>query len=114
MSICIVYMGIFRRPIAIGVKIAQIGNFVAMGVIACYYLGATFVSTFQCRPISHNWNPVENPVCIDNDQFRIANASMNIITSVALIALPFPALLSVERRSKELWQFLFLVGLGLM
>lgn len=114
MSICIVYLGIFRRPIALGVKIAQAGNFVTIGVVGCYYLGATMVSTFQCSPISHNWDPVENPTCIDNDRFRIANASMNIITSVALIALPFPALLSVERRSRDLWQFLFLVGLGLM
>jgi hypothetical protein len=109
-------MGIFQRPVALGVKIAQAGNFFIMFVIAGYYFSATFVSTFQCSPIRTNWDPasVENPKCIDNDQFRVINASMNIATSVILIALPFPALLSVKRRSKELWQFLFLIGLGLV
>ncbi|KAF4447084.1 hypothetical protein F53441_9383 [Fusarium austroafricanum] len=113
LSICTIYMNIFSKPVILSTKIARYFNFALMGVIAAYYTAGTLVSTFQCNPIRKAWQGDLDGTCIDNTQFRIANAYINSITSVLLVLMPFPALLSTEHRSKEIWQFLFLIALGL-
>lgn len=107
-------MGIFRNPVATNVNIARYCNFALMFTIGCYYVGGTLVSTFQCDPIQKAYLDDLEGKCIDNSQFRVANAVINSVTSVLLVCLPFPALLMMERRNKEIWQFLALIGLGLM
>lgn len=114
LSICVIYMGIFRQPAILSVHIAQISNYVLMTVVGHYYLSATFVSAFQCNPVHKAWQPDQPGRCIENDPFRLVNGYINCITSIWLIVLPFPALLMIERRSRELLEFLGLVSLGLM
>lgn len=114
LSICAVYLGVFRRPVLTGARIAQIANYVLIGVVGGYYFGGTLVSTFQCDPIHKAWMPDVEGKCIKNDQFRLANGYINCITSLWIIILPFPVLLGMERKNKELLQFLGLVALGLM
>lgn len=107
-------MNIFRNAVTVTVRTSRALNYLLTFVIAAYYFGGTFVSLLQCTPIQKAWRSSTPGKCINNDQFREANGYMNIITSLWLIIMPFPALLSVQRRNKELWQFLGLVGLGLM
>ncbi|KFH43000.1 hypothetical protein ACRE_062790 [Hapsidospora chrysogenum ATCC 11550] len=114
LSICAVYLAVFRRPVLTGARIAQIANYVLIGVVGGYYFGGTLVSTFQCDPIHKAWMPDVEGKCIKNDQFRLANGYINCITSLWIIILPFPVLLGMERKNKELLQFLGLVGLGLI
>lgn len=52
--------------------------------------------------------------CIDNDEFRLANGYINILTSVWIIVLPFPALLQVKQQTKEVLQLMGLISLGVM
>ncbi|RGP62243.1 integral membrane protein [Fusarium sporotrichioides] len=113
LSICTIYMNIFSKPVILSTKIARYGNFALIGVIAAYYTGGTLVSTFQCNPIRKAWQGHLDGTCINNNQFRIANAYINSFTSILLVLMPFPALLSTGHRSKEIWQFLFLIALGL-
>ena len=106
-------MNIFKKPVLLSAKVARYCNFALMAIIAAYYFAGTMVSTFQCDPIRKAWQGSLKGKCIDNDQFRVANAYMNAFTSVMLVLLPFPALLSTEHRSKQLWQFLGLIAIGL-
>lgn len=114
LSISVVYMNIFHHAITKTVRVSRIVNYGLAFVIAGYYTAGSLVSFFQCTPVHKAWDSATPGKCIDNDQFRLANGYINIITSVWLIIMPFPALLSVQRRNKELWQFLGLVALGLM
>ncbi|KAF4946198.1 hypothetical protein FSARC_14249 [Fusarium sarcochroum] len=113
LSICTIYMNIFSKPVLWRVRIARYFNFALMGVIVCYYTAGTFVSAFQCNPIRKAWQGDLDGTCIDNNQFRIANAYINSFTSILLVLIPFPVLLSTEHRNKEIWQFLGLIALGL-
>ena len=107
-------MHIFRNAISRTVRISRAVNYFLAFVIAGYYTGGSLVSLLQCTPVHKAWDSATPGTCINNDQFRLANGFINIITSVWLIVMPFPALLSVKRRNKELWQFLGLIALGLM
>ena len=107
-------MNIFRNAVTPTVRISRVVNFVLAFVIASYYTAGSFVSLLQCTPVHKAWDSATPGTCINNDQFRLANGYINIITSAWLIAMPFPALLRVKRRNKELWQFLGLIALGLM
>ncbi|KAF5539469.1 feruloyl esterase b [Fusarium mexicanum] len=113
LSICTIYMNIFSKPVLLSTRIARYANFALMGIIIAYYTGGTLVSTFQCNPIRKAWQGDLDGTCIDNTKFRVANAYINSFTSVLLVLIPFPALLSTGHRSKEIWQFLFLIALGL-
>ncbi|KAF5001238.1 hypothetical protein FGRMN_1181 [Fusarium graminum] len=113
LSICTIYMNIFSKPVLFSTKFARYGNFALMGIIAIYYTAGTLVSTFQCSPIQKAWQGDLDGKCIDNTQFRVANAYINSLTSILLVVMPFPVLLSTGHRSKELWQFLGLIALGL-
>lgn len=107
-------MNIFHHAVTQTVRVSRTINYGLAFVIASYYTAGSLVSFFQCTPVHKAWDSATPGKCIDNDQFRLANGYINIITSVWLIIMPFPALLSVQRRNKELWQFLGLVALGLM
>ncbi|KAF5657229.1 feruloyl esterase [Fusarium heterosporum] len=113
LSICTIYMNIFSKPVLLSTKFARYGNFALMGIIAMYYTAGTLVSTFQCNPIQKAWQGDLDGKCIDNTKFRVANAYINSLTSILLVVMPFPVLLSTGNRSKELWQFLGLIALGL-
>jgi len=52
--------------------------------------------------------------CIDNDLFRLTNGYINILTSMWIIVLPFPALLQVKQQPKEVLQLMGLISLGVM
>lgn len=114
LSVAVIYMDIFKKPVLRRIKFLRYCNFTLMGVIVCYYTAATLVSMFQCTPIRKVWNSSLPGTCIDNDHFRIPNAYINSITSALLVIIPFPALLTMEHRSKELWQFFGLISLGLV
>jgi hypothetical protein len=60
------------------------------------------------------WNKSVPGSCIDNDLFRLANGYINILTSMWIIVLPFPALLQVKQQPKEVLQLMGLISLGVM
>ncbi|KAM0550204.1 hypothetical protein ACHAPJ_009052 [Fusarium lateritium] len=114
LSICTIYMNIFNKPVLWTTKVARYCNFALMGAIVIYYTAGTFVSAFQCKPIRKAWQGDLDGTCINNNQFRIANAYINSFTSILLVLMPFPALLSTGHKNKEIWQFLALIALGLV
>ncbi|WZH47223.1 uncharacterized protein QYS62_008367 [Fusarium acuminatum] len=113
LSICTIYMSIFKDPVLLRTRVARYCNFALMCLIVAYYTSGSLVSTFQCKPIRKAWLKDVAGECIDNNKFRVANAYINVITSVLLVVMPYPVLLRANRR-KETWQFLGLIAIGLL
>ncbi|UZP34857.1 hypothetical protein NXS19_002673 [Fusarium pseudograminearum] len=113
LSICTIYMSIFKDPILWQIRVVRYCNFALMCIIVIYYTSGTLVSTFQCRPIQKAWLKDAAGECIDNNKFRVANAYINAVTSLLLVIMPYPVLLRTNRR-KETWQFLGLIAVGLL
>ncbi|KAI1057004.1 hypothetical protein LB507_002348 [Fusarium sp. FIESC RH6] len=113
LSICSIYVSIFKDPILLSIRIARQCTFAIICIVTVYYTAGCLVSTFQCNPVRKAWNKDVMGVCIDNDRFRVANAYINVMTSVLLVILPYPVLLATSRR-KETWQFLGLIAIGLL
>ncbi|CAG7559437.1 unnamed protein product [Fusarium equiseti] len=112
LSICTIYMSIFKDPIFLSIRIARYCTFALICIITIYYTAGCLVSTFQCNPVRKAWLKDAGGVSIDNNRFRVANAYINVMTSVLLVVLPYPVLLRTNRR-KETWQFLGLIAIGL-
>lgn len=81
-SILLMYARIFPTR---GFRVAAItlGSIVVGWVIAII-----FVSVFQCSPISKAWNPTLPGTCINLKGSFIGNAVPNILTDIAILALP--------------------------
>jgi len=114
MSIVVIYVGIFRKSRTLTVRISRVLNYALATVIISYYIAGSLVSTFQCTPVRKAWNKSVHGTCINNDQFRLANGYINIITSGWIIILPFPALLQVKQQPKEVLQLMGLISLGII
>ncbi|TVY83044.1 hypothetical protein LSUE1_G003660 [Lachnellula suecica] len=114
LSIIVVYMGIFRKSGTLTVRISRVLNHALAVVVLTYYTAGSLVSTFQCTPVRKAWNKKIPGSCIDNNEFRLANGYINILTSMWIIALPFPALLQVKQQPKEVLQLMGLISLGVM
>ena len=63
-----------------------------------------------------SWMPHQEGHCIDLEEFRFYTAAANIITSVLVIAVPLPALLSicVTNSAPRILEVIGLILLGLL
>ena len=85
-----------------------------IALVVGYYVAAFFVSIFQCTPVSKSWHTKEPGTCVDLDEFRYYNASVNIITSVLVIFTPLPALSKMRQTRPEITELMGLILLGLV
>ena len=114
LSICVIYINIFRHATLRRVLVSQAINYLLCAVVISYYMASSFISALQCAPLHKAWQSNIQGTCIDNDKFRIANGYINCLTSAWIIIMPFPVLLSLQNRKRELVEFLGLVALGVM
>lgn len=89
-------------------------------VIACQILGIMSITwalaniltmVFKCKPINRSWNVDIPGTCLNAKTAMIANAVPNILTDVAIIALP---LVVVARISVSPSERLSLIGLFML
>jgi hypothetical protein len=95
-------------------RISRVLNYALASVVTSYYIAGSLISTFQCTPVRKAWKTTVPGTCINNNQFRLANGYINILTSFWIIVLPFPALLQVKQRANEVLQLMGLISLGVM
>ncbi|KAE8137998.1 hypothetical protein BDV38DRAFT_282606 [Aspergillus pseudotamarii] len=107
MSILLLYLRIF--PIALFRRV----NFLCIGFLIASFLVTTPMAIWQCRPLRAAWDyDIDNARCLNIASVAYANASLNIITEVLILILPFPVLrtLHVSRRKKVALISVFSVG----
>ncbi|KAL2066921.1 hypothetical protein VTL71DRAFT_1345 [Oculimacula yallundae] len=112
LSLCFVYAGLFKKADSRLVRISRILNWILAAVVVIFYTSTFIASIFQCIPIQKAWIPKAKGTCIDKTAFRYAGHSVNLITSIWVIALPLPVLFQLSNRAREITQIIFLVLLG--
>ncbi|KAJ6035303.1 uncharacterized protein N7446_010062 [Penicillium canescens] len=81
-SILLMYARIFPTR---GFRIAAI---ILGSIVIGWAVAIICVSVFQCAPIAKAWNPTLSGTCIDLKGSFIGNAVPNILTDIAILALP--------------------------
>ena len=89
-SILVMYHRIFPVP---GFRLAV---YIIGGVVVAWWLAIVLVCIFQCDPISKAWLPWSPGTCIDLKASFIGNAVPNIITDIAILALPITQVWSLQ------------------
>ncbi|KZL87791.1 integral membrane protein [Colletotrichum incanum] len=85
---------------------------VALVIVGAWSTSQLFISALQCMPVSGFWDKSVKAKCIPNQPQWYVNAAGNIITDVAVFALPMPIFwhLSLPRKQKILLMGIFSLG----
>lgn len=105
-SILFQYLRIFpSRPF-------RISCYVAMGVVASYSTWAIVSGFVNCVPIAKFWDRSIQGYCLSFEALWFFNASMNILTDLALLIMPMPLLsqLQLPRMQKIALVGVFAIG----
>lgn len=81
-SILLMYARIFPTR---GFRIAAV---ILGSIVVGWVIAIICVSVFQCTPIAKAWNPTLPGTCINLKGSFIGNAVPNILTDIAILALP--------------------------
>ncbi|KAK6211008.1 integral membrane protein [Colletotrichum tabaci] len=85
---------------------------IALLIVGAWSTSQLFISALQCIPVSGFWDKGVKAKCIPNQPQWYINAAGNIITDVAVFALPMPIFwhLSLPRKQKILLIGIFSLG----
>lgn len=115
LSLSLVYRDLLSTADIPVVRICRVANHITMTIVVGFFTAATFVGIFACQPIHKSWYKKEPGHCIDTQiMFNYVTSSVNILTSLALIAIPLPILLRTQNKRIEIKQLIALVMLGLV
>lgn len=84
-----------------------------MAIVAAYGTWAVVSGFVNCVPVARFWDPSVGGSCLPFEAVWFFNASMNIATDVALLALPMPLLsrLQLPRMQKFALMGVFAMGI---
>ncbi|EGD96774.1 hypothetical protein TESG_04205 [Trichophyton tonsurans CBS 112818] len=87
--------------------------YVLMAITAAAGIAFTFPTVFQCKPIYAYWNRAVPHKCIENAEWRVSYALLNVITDFFILVLPIreSIILLSSKRDKILVIFIFSLGL---
>ena len=89
-------------------------SWVVLGIVNLAGLILTIINIFQCRPINASFSDITGePKCIPLLTEFICSAPINIVTDLAILALPIPVLTSMRlpTRQKTILVFTFTLGI---
>ncbi|KAH8660685.1 hypothetical protein BGZ60DRAFT_517451 [Tricladium varicosporioides] len=106
LSIVLQYLRVFVEP-----RIRQ-ACWATIWLILLYGFQATFVSAFNCYPVSGFWDFSIKSKCISKEFLWFFNASFNIFTDIVIIGLPMPVVsnLQIPAKQKVLIMAIFALG----
>ncbi|KAL8998577.1 MAG: hypothetical protein Q9169_002417 [Polycauliona sp. 2 TL-2023] len=83
-----------------------------LAIFVAWYIAATLVVIFQCRPISYYWMRQGDGQCIDEMTFLYFAQAMQVLTDVLTLTLPIPVVwkLQLPRNKKFGVLGIFLLG----
>ncbi|KAI0144075.1 MFS general substrate transporter [Hypoxylon sp. NC0597] len=94
-------------------KVLRLASWAVLGLVNVAGVVLTLISIFQCRPLSASYDPLVVPTyCIPILTQFICSAPINVVTDLAILALPLPVLTSMRlpRRQKVILIFTFALG----
>ncbi|KAK3995731.1 hypothetical protein QBC44DRAFT_12543 [Cladorrhinum sp. PSN332] len=110
LSILTMYQRIFPT------KTMKLGWIVLGGMTAAWYVAVCLVAVFQCKPVGKVFDPMGPGTCINPTDFFLGNSIPNIITDVAILALPTYEVykLNLPRHQRVALGAVFLLGAGIV
>lgn len=109
-SILIFYLRISRNT----QKILRLASWVTLGVVNVAGTVLTFMNIFQCRPINAAWSVWEDESkCIPLLTEFICASPVNIVTDLAILALPIPVLTGMRLPPRQKTILVLTFGLGI-
>ncbi|KAJ5993578.1 hypothetical protein N7451_009302 [Penicillium sp. IBT 35674x] len=92
---------------------------IKISILVTISFGLTFLFgfTFQCSPVSYNWNgwDGEHPgSCVETNALVVAAAAFNIVLDVWVIALPIPRVLTLQASLHTKLQVVFMFSVGFL
>jgi fucose permease len=95
-------------------KILRMASWACLLIVNLAGVVLTFMNIFQCRPVDAAWNPsVKDKSCIPLLTEFICSAPVNIVTDLAILALPIPVLtgMKLPQRQKVILVLTFSLGI---
>lgn len=94
-------------------KVLRFASWATLGVVNLAGTVLTFMNIFQCRPIAAAWSPWESSSkCIPLLTEFICAAPVNIVTDLAILALPIPVLTGMRLPPRQKTILVLTFGLG--
>lgn len=80
--------------------------------VVAWYISIQITAIAQCLPINYYWNRAGEGHCIENNNFYIALAALNLLTDVVILIIPIPLVwhLNTSRSKKIGLTVVFLLG----
>lgn len=95
-------------------KFVRITSYATLAVVNVAGLVLTFFNIFQCRPLSKTFAPNDaGQKCIPLITLYIVSAPINIVTDLAILALPIPILAGMHLPRKQKYIMAVTFGLGI-
>ncbi|GAW26175.1 putative ribosomal protein L36e [Rosellinia necatrix] len=79
-----------------------------------FYIAATFVIGFTCRPIEKYWMPMVHGHCFDRRAFDFASSIINFILDLTMIAIPQRIIWALNMRVKRKVGLSVLFSIGIL
>lgn len=97
-------------------KVLRLASYAVLGIVNVAGTVLTLINIFQCRPIAAAWDPMKGQLgaqCIPLLVEFICSAPVNVVTDLAILALPLPVLtgMRLPPRQKFILVITFLVGI---
>ncbi|KAJ5785295.1 uncharacterized protein N7503_010507 [Penicillium pulvis] len=86
-------------------------------VTICFGLTFLFGFTFQCSPVSYNWNGWNGEhtgSCVETNSLVVAAAAFNIVLDIWVIAMPIPRVLTLQASLHTKLQVVFMFSVGFL
>lgn len=83
-----------------------------IGILAIYGTWAVISAFLTCIPVAKFWNPSIPGFCLSKPALWFSNASMHITTDIAILAIPIPALMSIDLPRKQKVALMIMFALG--
>lgn len=95
-------------------KILRLSSWATLAVVNVAGVVLTFMNIFQCRPVASAWSPWEGTSrCIPLLTEFICAAPVNIVTDLAILALPIPVLTGMRLPPRQKTILVLTFGLGI-
>ncbi|KAI0885714.1 MFS general substrate transporter [Annulohypoxylon maeteangense] len=95
-------------------RVMRIASWAVLTIVNLAGVVLTFINLFQCRPVAAAYDTVTEPAyCIPLLTQFLCSAPVNVLTDLAILALPLPVLTSMRlpRRQKIILIFTFALGI---
>ena len=108
LSILLLYLRVFKPS-----KTTFIALHVVLWANLAFYVAATFVEIFQCKPMRKTYLPLLEGSCMNQRDSQIASGAINVISDFAILLLPMASVWKLQVYKKGKIGLFVIFGFGL-